>query len=151
MTRRSKIDILGIGDQVLLWAMNQDVRSISRKIKETTGTSVDFTAVSRYISQHNEIKPAIAEAKAIAIREVSRALIEEHFGRILAAAEEGFERCKADHDESAAQKYLATWEKASHDLATRIIPVPTTLVAVDARQQGGEGLKERLWKLVNEG
>ena len=45
MSRKSKIDSLGIGDQVLLWAVTMDTRTIARKLKETTGTTLSQVSI----------------------------------------------------------------------------------------------------------
>ena len=138
--------MLGIGDQVLLWAMSQDVRSISRKIKETTGTSVDFTAVSRYIQHHIATKPAIVEARVDAIQKVTKDLLEGEWAEILYELKKDY---KAAEDEETRTRIRSQWQRHI-EMILRLYRPPETIVTVDARQAGGEGLKERLWKLVNE-
>ena len=145
MTRRSKIDMLGIGDQVLLWAMNQDVRSISRKIKETTGTNVDFTSVSRYIQQHKATKPAIVEAKVDAIQKVTKDILESEWVEILFELKKDY---KDAEDEETRTRIRSQWQRHI-EMLLRLYRPPETIVTVDARQQHGESLKERLWNLVN--
>ena len=146
MTRRSKIDILGIGDQVMLWAMNHDVRSIAKKIYETKGTNVDYTAVSRYIQQHSATQPAISEAKVDAIVKVTKDLLESEWADILYEIKKAY---RGTTDEEERMKLRTQWQKHI-DMILRLYRPPDTQITVDARQQTqGEGLKERLWKALS--
>ena len=156
MTRRSKIDMLGIGDQVLLWAMTKDTRSIARdaneeyksKMQELDMRLLSHNDIARWLVRQSETKPAIAEAKVEAVIRVTKDLLESKWAWGAAEIDRQYHEAVKREDERGAAEWFSKFQKHI-EMILRLYRPPETIVTVDARQTGGEGLKERLWNLVN--
>src|SRR3989304_3009256 len=156
MSRRSKIDMLGIGDKVLLWAMTMDTRTIARKANENFQSKIQETGmhplshndIARWLVRQNETKPAIAEAKVEAVVRVTKDLLESKWAWGAVEIDRQYHEAVKREDERGAAEWFSKFQKHI-ELILRLYRPPETIVTVDARQTGGEGLKERLWNLVN--
>ena len=153
MARKSRIDLLGIGDQVLLWSATMDVRTIARKIKETRGTTVNYSSVSRYISHRTAPATAIAQAKVEAVMEISKELLEGEWSKSLVEIRENYIRAKNEQDSRGMAEWMSRWQKHI-EMILKLYRPPDTQITVDARQttvERGSALKDWAKKVLSDG
>ena len=150
MTRKSRIDQLGIGDQVLLWAVTMDTRAIARKFKETTGTTLSHVSIVKWLQKQREPAQERSLERQESITRVTKELLEGEWGRTLVEIREAYMKAKAEEDNRAASDWMTKWQRHI-EMILRLYRPPDTQITVDARQQAdGESFRERLWKTLSE-
>ena len=144
MSRKAKIDQLGIGDQVLLWATTMDARTIARKFRESTGTTISHVAVVNSLQKQREPRQEKALVRQESITTVTKELLEGEWAVILYEIKRAYAATK---DEEEKTKLRYQWQRHI-EMILKLYRPPDTQITVDARQ-AGDGLKERLWTALN--
>ena len=148
MSRKAKIDQFGIGDQVLLWATTMDARTIARKFRESTGTTISHVAIVNWLQKQREPRQEKALVRQESITTVTKELLEGEWGRTLVEIREAYMKAKLEEDTRTAGEWMTKWQRHI-EMILKLYRPPDTQITVDARQAEG-GLKERLWKALNE-
>ena len=147
MSRKSKIDSLGIGDQVLLWAVTMDTRTIARKFKETTGTTLSHVSIVKWLQKQREPAKERSLERQESITKVTKELLEGEWADILYEIKRAYRETESEVEKT---KLRYQWQKHI-EMILKLYRPPDTQITVDARQAAqGEGLRERLWKHLSE-
>src|SRR3990167_5433132 len=148
MSRKAKIDQLGIGDQGLFWATTMDARTVARKFRESTGTTISHVAVVKWLQKQREPHQERALVRQESITTVTKELLEGEWGRTLVEIREAYMKAKMEGDTRTTGEWMTKWQRHI-EMILKLYRPPDTQITVDARQAEG-GLKERLWKALNE-
>jgi len=117
-------------------------------VKETSGTSISHVAVVKWLEKVRRPAQEVSLVNQESITKVTKELLEGEWGRTLVEIREAYMKAKAEEDTRTAGEWMTKWQRHI-EMILRLYRPPETIVTVDARQTGGEGLKERLWNLVN--
>jgi len=146
MSRKSKIDSLGIGDQVLLWAVTMDTRTIARKFKETTGTTLSHVSIVKWLQKQREPAQERSLERQESITKVTKELLEGEWADILYEIKRAYRETESEVEKT---KLRYQWQKHI-EMILKLYRPPDTQITVDARQgPTGESLREQLWKVLN--
>ena len=147
MTRKSRIDQLGIGDQVLLWAVTMDTRAIARKFKETTGTTLSHVSIVKWLQKQREPAQERSLERQESITKVTKELLEGEWADILYEIKRAYRETESEVEKT---KLRYQWQKHI-EMILKLYRPPDTQITVDARQgPTGESLREQLWKALSE-
>jgi len=147
MSRKSKIDSLGIGDQVLLWAVTMDTRTIARKFKETTGTTLSHVSIVKWLQKQREPAQERSLERQESITKVTKELLEGEWADILYEIKRAYRETESEVEKT---KLRYQWQKHI-EMILKLYRPPDTQITVDARQgPTGESLREQLWKALSE-
>ena len=138
MTRKSRIDQLGIGDQVLLWAVTMDTRAIARKFKETTGTTLSHVSIVKWLQKQREPAQERSLERQESITKVTKELLEGEWADILYEIKRAYRETESEVEKT---KLRYQWQKHI-EMILKLYRPPDTQITVDARQgPTGESLR----------
>ena len=125
-----------------------DARTIARKFRESTGTTISHVAVVNWLQKQREPRQEKALVRQESITTVTKELLEGEWGKSLVEIRENYLRAKHEDDSRGMAEWMARWQKHI-EMILKLYRPPDTQITVDARQVEGGGLKERLWKALN--